>query len=149
MADTPDTTTSDNTSTTDTTTADAPINPRTGKPLSMTPEAIAQREYRARKKAEREAQGDTETTAKTTAKKPAKRRTKTTGTTAADKRIAELERQLEQAKAEAQAAKTVMWSARIPQTLRDQVRAQQGNLSVQQVTVDALALWLEAQDNDA
>lgn len=149
MGDTPDTTTSDNTSTTDTTTTDAPINPRTGKPLSMTPEAIAQREYRARKRAEREAQGNTETPAKTTAKTPAKRPTKSTGTTAADKRIAELERQLEQAKAEAQAAKTTMWSARIPVTLRNRVRLLQEEQSVQAVTVEALTMWAEAKENES
>ena len=146
MGDTPDTTTSDNTNTTDTTTTDAPINPRTGKPFSMTPEAIRQRESRARKKAEREAQGNTETPAKTTAKTPAKRRTTTTGTTDADKRIAELERQLAEAKAEAQAAKTTMWSARIPVPLRNRVRLLQGEQSVQAVTVEALTMWAEEKE---
>lgn len=123
--------------TTDTTNDEnAAVDPRTGKPLKMTPDAIKARKYRARKKA-REAGEDT--TTPTT--KPTTKRTAATSDAA---RIAELERQLAQVKAERDAAKTVMVSARVPGTLRDQVRDASGGRSLQAIVCEALELWLEA-----
>ena len=61
---------------------------------------------------------------------------------------AELEAELAAARAAleaARAADVVTWSARIPRELRDQVRAVQGATTVQDITVEALHMWLEAR----
>lgn len=72
---------------------------------------------------------------------------------------AELERLLAEATARAEAAEaraaaeaTVMWSARVPKTLRQRVKALQGEATIQDVTIAALQAWCgerEAQADQA
>lgn len=72
------------------------------------------------------------------------------------KRHEELEAELAKVRAErdaavaaAQAVKTVTWSARIPVTLRDELKALDPGKTVQQITLDALNAYLEAHDDAA
>lgn len=81
--------------------------------------------------------------------------TKRSGYQTLKKRHEELEAELAQlraerdaAVAEAQAVKTVTWSARIPVTLRDELKALDPGKTVQQITLDALNAYLEAHRTD-